>query len=87
MKLEHFKSFFILAYISGHPNTTFMELRKTFNLSDGSLSNFTIKLEKDELITTNKQIIDRKPRTTYEITHKGKFIIQDFINILNMHKS
>ena len=41
-------------------------------------------LEKENYIIVNKEFIDRKPNTTYEITSKGK---QALIEHLNQLKS
>lgn len=48
--------------------------------SDGNLANHLRVLEDLELIRYNKEFVDRKPKTFYELTEKGKVIVQSLVD-------
>lgn len=50
----------------------FRSLLDQLDLSKGNLSSHMRKLEEAGLVRIHKEFIDRKPRTTYSITDKGK---------------
>ena len=50
----------------------FNELKALLNASDGNLASHLKSLEKYEFILVNKQFIDRKPNTNYQLTEKGR---------------
>ncbi len=49
----------------------FRELKTALNTSDGNLASHLRALEQDEYVRVEKEIIDRRPRTTYVLTKKG----------------
>ncbi len=51
-------------------------------LTKGNLSSHVQKLEEAQLINVKKEFIERKPRTTYEITQKGKEELRNYLKIL-----
>jgi len=50
--------------------------------SDGNLANHLRVLEDLELITYKKEFVDRKPKTFYELTPKGKEQLQSLVHYL-----
>jgi len=52
--------------------TDFNSLKKRLDISNGSLNSHLRFLEKDNLITYEKEIRNRKTFTTYYITKRGR---------------
>lgn len=53
--------------------------------TDGNLANHLRVLEDLELITYKKEFVDRRPKTFYELTVKGKSIFRDIqLNLLRL---
>lgn len=50
----------------------FVTLREALKLSDGSLAGHIKALDKAGHITTDKQFVDGKPRTSYRATEAGR---------------
>ena len=50
----------------------FTSLLRTLELTKGNLSTHMRKLEMAGLVEVNKDFVERKPRTTYACTPKGK---------------
>jgi DNA-binding transcriptional ArsR family regulator len=61
---------------------SFTELRDTCGLTDGNLNRHLKALEDDGIISVKKSFIDRKPRTTITITHRGLNRFQTYIDAL-----
>jgi len=49
----------------------FRQLKTALNASDGNLASHLRALEQDEYVRVEKEIVDRRPRTTYVLTKKG----------------
>ena len=50
----------------------FTELLSTLELTRGNLAGHLRKLEESEFIVVHKEFVERKPRTTYRCTAKGR---------------
>ncbi len=50
----------------------FSFLKKELNISDGNIFTHLRKLEETKYISVIKKFVNRKPKTIYEITEKGK---------------
>lgn len=57
----------------------FNTLLSDLNLTKGNLSTHLRKLEDSQLIEVKKEFLDRKPRTTYACTEKGKNELRDYL--------
>jgi DNA-binding HxlR family transcriptional regulator len=56
-----------------HENVEFRQLRYSIpEMTDGNLASHLRVLERSGFIDCHKEIVDRKLRTSYEITKKGK---------------
>ncbi|MBL7663464.1 transcriptional regulator [bacterium] len=60
----------------------FNELLSALALTKGNLSSHMRKLEAAGIVAVNKEFINRKPRTTYEISKKGEKELLQYINAL-----
>ena len=62
----------VMSTLSVRGKLTFSELKSILKVTDGNLSVHTAILEKNGLISIFKDFDGKKPRTTFEITRKGK---------------
>jgi len=62
----------VMSALSVRGKLTFNELKALLKVTDGNLSVHTSILEKNGLIQVMKDFDGKKPRTTFEITQKGK---------------
>ena len=60
----------------------FTELLTTLELSRGNLAGHLRKLEDGEFIEVQKEFVDRKPKTTYRCTSKGKKEFERYVNYM-----
>ena len=57
----------------------FTALKKRLETSDGSLGMHLQKLEEIRYITSKKEFVGRRPRTTYDLTAKGKRALAKYL--------
>lgn len=90
---ESFQSKIRLAIISSlvTGEKTFNQLKEITQATDGNLSIHLTKLEENGIIVIKKEFFQKKPRTTYFITEKGRKQLEEYVvlleNILNQAKS
>lgn len=78
----------ILTALAPVESVDFVFLQKLTGLTFGNLSGHLTKLESAELITLNKQIVDKRPNTTVHITEKGRQAIEEHWKRLEaLHKT
>ncbi len=70
----------ISALLSGE--LSFKELKKVTNSTDGNLGAQLLKLEDMGYITSKKEFISRKPRTSYRLTELGINSFKEYVNML-----
>ena len=61
----------IMSVLMVNDEVDFNSLKELLELTDGNLASHTRALEKLEYITTRKQFVGRKTKTTYSKTPKG----------------
>ncbi len=62
----------IMSYILPAREATFSELKEELHLTDGNLNLHMKVLEKSGYVTVRKEFVMRRPRTTYEVTARGR---------------
>ena len=67
--------------LAGGP-VDFNTLLEDLQLTKGNLSSHIRKLEEAELVTVHKAFVDRKPRTTYACTSKGKTEMRHYLSTI-----
>ncbi|MFW9930697.1 MAG: transcriptional regulator [Candidatus Thorarchaeota archaeon] len=73
----------IILYLLPRNNVTFSELQRATNLTQGNISNHTNKLLKENYISSEKQFINTKLVTVYNMTDKGIIAFDNYSHILN----
>lgn len=60
----------------------FTTLKKRLKVTDGSLGVHLLKLETINYITSKKEFIGRRPRTTYRLTPTGKKALRKYLDCM-----
>lgn len=61
---------------------TFRELKGITGATDGNLGAQLIKLEECEVVASEKEFVNRKPQTTYQITDLGRKMFREYVELL-----
>lgn len=54
------------------------------NVTDGNLATHIKALEKEKYISVSKSFVDRKPKTKYKVTEKGRTAFKKHIDALEL---
>ncbi len=74
----------IVSALAAQNTMSFVSLKKLLDLSDGNLNAHLRVLEDNAYIEVEKTFVNRKPRTTYNLTLKGKKEFRCYIDELEM---
>ncbi|WP_126663543.1 winged helix-turn-helix domain-containing protein [Haloterrigena salifodinae] len=72
----------IFAYLYRHDRATFSELQDDLEITDGNLSAHVQRMEEADAVSIEKQFVDRRPQTTYELTDKGRETFESHVDTL-----
>jgi DNA-binding MarR family transcriptional regulator len=72
----------IFAYLYQHGETRFPDLTEALDVTEGNLSSHLQKMEDAGAVRVEKQFVDRKPQTTYELTAEGREKFENHIGTL-----
>ena len=78
--------FFIMTILAMYESADFNFLKKELSASDGNLSVNLTKLEEAGYISSMKEFVRKKPRTTYKITGLGLERLSRHINKIDSFK-
>ncbi len=59
---------------------SFLELLQATQLTKGNLSSHLKKLEAEKLLKIKKEFVEKKPRTSIEITSKGRNALKEHLD-------
>ena len=69
----------IVSALAADDGMSFADLKHVLNTSDGNLSVHARKLEEAGYIKVSKGFEDRKPRTEYRLTAKGRRALETYL--------
>jgi DNA-binding MarR family transcriptional regulator len=72
----------IFAYLYQHGETPFSALKDDLDITEGNLSSHIQTMEEAGAVRVEKEFVDRKPQTTYELTEAGREKFEDHIGTL-----
>ncbi|WP_436923700.1 winged helix-turn-helix domain-containing protein [Halosimplex amylolyticum] len=72
----------IFAYLYQHGETSFPDLKEALDVTEGNLASHIGKMEDADCVVVEKQFVDRKPQTTYELTDLGREKFEEHIGTL-----
>lgn len=70
----------IMSSLAVRAELTFSELKALFDVSDGNLSAHARKLEEAEYLTCTKTFEDRRPKSIYKITERGRAALHSYLD-------
>lgn len=73
----------IVCTLAVHESLTFTELRDLLETTDGNLSVQARKLEDAGYIHCRKHFEERRPRSTYRLTARGRAALEDYLETLS----
>lgn len=60
----------------------FTEMKGLLNITDGNLASHSAALEKAEYIEVKKEFVGKKPKTSYQVTSKGRTAFKEHLSYL-----
>lgn len=72
----------IMSALAVNDRIDFRSLKELLDVTDGNLASHLKALEKEEFIGVEKSFVDRKPRTRYFMTEKGRKAFDDHLATL-----
>jgi DNA-binding MarR family transcriptional regulator len=72
----------IMATLTGVESLDFAELKAQLGLTDGNLSVHLSNLERPGYVKVTKSFVGKRPRTTIEITPRGRKAMENYVNLL-----
>src|SRR5580693_3686401 len=70
----------IMSALAVREELTFSELKALFDVSDGNLSAHARKLEEAKYLTCTKSFADRRPKSVYRLTQKGRDALNRYLD-------
>jgi len=72
----------IFSYLYSHGKTEFTNLVDELDVTEGNLSSHLQTMEDEQAVIVEKEFVDRKPRTTYQLTDEGRELFEDHVETL-----
>lgn len=72
----------IFSYLYRHETAEFTELADALSVTEGNLSSHLQTMEDEDAILVEKEFVDRKPRTTYQLTDTGRKLFEEHVETL-----
>ena len=60
----------------------FTEMKNLLNITDGNLASHSSALEKSEYIEVKKEFVGKKPKTSYQVTPRGRAAFKEHLSYL-----
>lgn len=70
----------IMSALAVREELTFSELKALFDVSDGNLSAHARKLEEAKYLTCTKSFADRRPKSVYRLTPRGREALNRYLD-------
>ncbi|THE65814.1 ArsR family transcriptional regulator [Salinadaptatus halalkaliphilus] len=72
----------LFAYLYRHGETSFSDLADDLDVTEGNLSSHLQRIEDADAVRVEKEFVDRKPRTSYELTETGREKFEEHVGTL-----
>jgi DNA-binding MarR family transcriptional regulator len=72
----------VFAHLYRHGETSFPDLVEALEVTQGNLSSHLQRMEEAGAVRVEKEFVDRKPKTTYELTDEGRRKFESHIDTL-----
>jgi len=74
----------IFSCLYRHGAARFTDIADSLDVTDGNLSSHLQTMEEEGAVLVEKEFVDRKPRTTYELTDQGRDMFEEHIRTLEV---
>jgi DNA-binding MarR family transcriptional regulator len=74
----------IFAFLYRHGETRFPDLADDLDVTEGNLSSHLQTMEEADCVAVEKEFVDRKPQTTYELTDIGRETFEEHVQTLEL---
>lgn len=74
----------LFAYLYRHGETEFSDLAEELDVTEGNLSSHLQRMEEADCVVVEKEFVDRKPRTTYQLTDLGREKFEEHVQTLEV---
>ncbi len=74
----------IMGLLMVNDRVSFKELKENLDATDGNLASHIQSLEKQHYLKVEKQFVNRKPMTSYQISHKGRMAFEMHLKALEV---
>ena len=72
----------IMSMLAAADELSFVELKEHLGMTDGNLSVHLRSLGGAGYLILERDLVDRKPRTTVRITRRGRIAFRDYLDLL-----
>jgi DNA-binding MarR family transcriptional regulator len=72
----------IMSILTAEGSVTFTRLKDRLRLTDGNLAAHLRALETARYVAVHKSFVARRPRTTVELTERGRAAFRDYVTAL-----
>lgn len=72
----------IFAHLYVNGSTGFTDLTDELEITEGNLASHIERMEDADCVAVEKQFVDRKPQTTYQLTDRGEELFEEHIQTL-----
>lgn len=72
----------IFAHLYRHGETPFQDLKGALDVTEGNLASHLNTMEEAGAVAVHKEFVDRKPRTSYELTDEGEALFEEHVELL-----
>ncbi len=69
----------VVAALHAGGEESFSNLKKLVGATDGNLTIHMKVLEENRIVRVRKRFVDRRPRTTYRLTRKGRQVFRNYV--------
>lgn len=72
----------IFAHLYRNGETPFQDLKEALDVTEGNLASHVSTMEDAGALAVNKEFVDKKPRTSYELTEEGRELFEEHVQTL-----
>ncbi|WP_135663372.1 transcriptional regulator [Halorhabdus rudnickae] len=72
----------LFAYLYRHGESSFSDITEELDVTEGNLASHMNRLEDADCVDVEKQFVENKPQTTYELTDHGREKFEEHVGTL-----
>ncbi len=72
----------LFAHLYAHGEVSFNDLQEALDVTEGNMSSHLGRMEDAGAVEVKKEFVDKKPRTTYQLTDEGRELFETHVKTL-----